>query len=103
MNPVAGSLCIAPYEGQYFRAKIAAVRGNEAQVYFVDYGNSEVVNFGVIRQLLPGFKALEFQVLGEIYSISDVVCHYCLTCSLGNHFCSIIYDLVNFFVQYLIW
>ena len=62
MNPVAGGMCIAPYESMWYRARIRTVLGDRVRVFYVDYGNTETVRISEIRELLPEFREVEFMV-----------------------------------------
>ena len=62
MNPVAGGMCIAPYENMWYRARIRTVLGDRVRVFYVDYGNTETVRISEIRELLPEFREVEFMV-----------------------------------------
>ena len=62
MNPVAGGMCIAPYESMWYRARIHTVLGDRVRVFYVDYGNTETVRISEIRELLPEFREVEFMV-----------------------------------------
>ena len=53
---------MAPYMNEYYRARIKELSGDTVSVIFVDYGNSEEMSIGQVRQLLPEFRALENQV-----------------------------------------
>lgn len=40
-SPKRGDLCVAPFsaDGQWYRARVEAIRGGKAEVLFIDYGN----------------------------------------------------------------
>uniref|UniRef100_A0A7N5ZV17 ATP-dependent RNA helicase TDRD9 n=1 Tax=Anabas testudineus TaxID=64144 RepID=A0A7N5ZV17_ANATE len=78
LHPVTVSLypnllCLAPYsetneQSLYYRAKILHMRGNTAEVFFLDFGNTAVVACSSLRELPSDllshpFQAQEFQVI----------------------------------------
>ncbi|XP_021948525.1 uncharacterized protein LOC110846177 isoform X2 [Folsomia candida] len=54
-TPIVGDCCIAKYTSDgvdgWFRARIIDIKDDQAQVYFIDYGNKEVVSNSLIRKL----------------------------------------------------
>ncbi|XP_040916868.1 ATP-dependent RNA helicase TDRD9 [Toxotes jaculatrix] len=95
LHPVAVSLypnllCLAPYsetneQSQYYRAKILHIRGNTVEVFFVDFGNTEVVACSSLRELPSDllshpFQAQEFQVIEMRPSAQSII--------LGNQWSS---------------
>ena len=40
-HPKRGELCVAPFsaDGQWYRARVEAVKGSVADILFIDYGN----------------------------------------------------------------
>lgn len=34
-----GSLCLAPFQGEFYRARVESISGQKTSVFFVDYGN----------------------------------------------------------------
>ncbi len=62
----AGRYCVAQYSGNnaWYRAKVLRVTSQEeVSVYFVDYGNSEVVSTSQILALVPEFASLASQAI----------------------------------------
>lgn len=58
-NPTVGLYCAAKSEdGDYYRAVVSEVDDAHVKVFFVDYGNSEVVDRRSIRILPDEFRAL---------------------------------------------
>lgn len=58
-NPAVGLYCAAKSEdGDYYRAVVSEVDGARVKVFFVDYGNSEIVDRSSIRILPDEFRAL---------------------------------------------
>lgn len=58
-NPMVGLYCAAKSEdGDYYRAVVSEVDDARVKVFFVDYGNSEVVDRSSIRILPDEFRAL---------------------------------------------
>ncbi|XP_067875943.1 tudor domain-containing protein 15-like, partial [Heterodontus francisci] len=59
-EPVPGLFCCARYSKdlQYYRAVITEVLDNQARVFFVDFGNAEVLDFNAVKSLLPEYKNL---------------------------------------------
>ena len=62
---------MAPYMNEYYRARIKELSGDTVSVIFVDYGNSEEMSIGQVRQLLPEFRALENQVSVRSNQVSE--------------------------------
>ncbi|XP_071078923.1 ATP-dependent RNA helicase TDRD9-like isoform X1 [Haliotis cracherodii] len=59
-----GSYCAAIYQDEsvaFYRGKIVEIRGNMVQVFFVDYGNMEMVSRDHIRALPPQLLQIPFQ------------------------------------------
>ncbi|KAI5108364.1 ATP-dependent RNA helicase TDRD9 [Silurus meridionalis] len=60
-------LCLAPFSdtptesGKYYRANILHVKGSNAEVFFVDFGNTYKVPCSSLRELPDDLKALPFQ------------------------------------------
>uniref|UniRef100_A0A3Q4GWC5 ATP-dependent RNA helicase TDRD9 n=1 Tax=Neolamprologus brichardi TaxID=32507 RepID=A0A3Q4GWC5_NEOBR len=83
-------LCLAPYsefneQSMYYRAKILHMRGNTVEVFFLDYGNNEIVSCSSLRELPSDllshpFQAQEFQVTGMRPSNQSII--------LGNQWSS---------------
>ncbi|XP_041043363.1 tudor domain-containing protein 15-like [Carcharodon carcharias] len=59
-EPVPGLFCCARYSKDlhYYRAVITEVLDNQLRVFFVDFGNAEVVNFNAVKSLLPEYTRL---------------------------------------------
>ncbi|XP_028253719.1 tudor domain-containing 6 [Parambassis ranga] len=58
-NPAVGLYCVAKAEdGDFYRATVAEVNETKIKVFFVDYGNTEVVDRSNIRTLPTKFKKL---------------------------------------------
>ncbi|CAI4231372.1 unnamed protein product [Auanema sp. JU1783] len=55
--PRKGDLCVAPFsaDGQWYRARVDAVRSGQSEVTFIDYGNKESVASNALAQLPAGF------------------------------------------------
>uniref|UniRef100_A0A671WK84 ATP-dependent RNA helicase TDRD9 n=1 Tax=Sparus aurata TaxID=8175 RepID=A0A671WK84_SPAAU len=76
-------LCLAPYsevndQSLYYRAKILHIRGNKVEVFFLDFGNTEVVASSSLREipsefLSYPFQAKEFQVAGLRPSAQSII------------------------------
>ena len=65
-NPVEGHNCAAPFQkdGYYYRAKILKIPfPDQAEVYYVDYGNKSRVPLGSLRQLKNGHMVLPAQAI----------------------------------------
>ncbi|KAG7511385.1 ATP-dependent RNA helicase TDRD9 [Solea senegalensis] len=95
LDPLTVSLypnlrCLAPYSENndrslYYRAKILHIRGSTVEVFFLDYGNTEVVACSSLRELpsdllSPPFLAREFKVCGMRPSPQSII--------LGNRWSS---------------
>ncbi|XP_072354970.1 tudor domain-containing protein 15 [Scyliorhinus torazame] len=59
-EPVPGLFCCARYSKDlhYYRAVITEVLFNQLRVFFVDFGNAEVVDFNAVKSLLPEYTNL---------------------------------------------
>lgn len=58
-NPAVGLYCAAKAEdGDFYRAMVAEVHETRIKVFFVDYGNTEVVHWRNVRTLPEEFKKL---------------------------------------------
>ncbi|KAK3919352.1 Protein vreteno [Frankliniella fusca] len=60
-NPRLNEVCLAKYtDGMWYRAvNIETITPTQScQVYFLDYGNTEVVQFKDIRRMVPDFKPI---------------------------------------------
>ncbi|XP_069571059.1 ATP-dependent RNA helicase TDRD9 [Brachyistius frenatus] len=76
-------LCLAPYtehreQNLYYRAKILHIRGNTVEVFFLDFGNTEVVACSSLKELPSDlqshpFQAKEFQVAGMRPSAQSII------------------------------
>jgi hypothetical protein len=58
INPVVGDIVkvFSPFYQDIFRAKIVDVKGNNYQVFFIDFGNYEQVQSRNIFELTDHFK-----------------------------------------------
>ncbi|XP_058058595.1 uncharacterized protein LOC131209525 [Anopheles bellator] len=55
--PVFGDILLAPFSGEYYRAVVNSVEGNWAEVFFVDFGNSEKLEWAEFKTILePDLK-----------------------------------------------
>lgn len=63
--PVPGAPCCAQYteDDGWYRAELRSVSGLQGQVYYVDYGNSEVLPLSRVRVLIPEFMQLSKQAV----------------------------------------
>ncbi|KAJ7341489.1 hypothetical protein JRQ81_005645 [Phrynocephalus forsythii] len=59
-NPQPGQICCARYhkDMHYYRAVILEVEDNSIDVYFLDFGNTEIVPLFDVRILLPEFQEI---------------------------------------------
>uniref|UniRef100_UPI00398E5330 tudor domain-containing protein 15 isoform X2 n=1 Tax=Pristiophorus japonicus TaxID=55135 RepID=UPI00398E5330 len=59
-KPAPGFFCCARYSKDlhYYRAVITEVLDNQLKVFFVDFGNVEVVDFNAVKSLLPEYTHL---------------------------------------------
>uniref|UniRef100_A0A3B3SYH5 Tudor domain containing 15 n=1 Tax=Paramormyrops kingsleyae TaxID=1676925 RepID=A0A3B3SYH5_9TELE len=77
-NPVPGTLCCAMYEKdmQYYRAVVREIIENGAEVFFIDFGNTERVPYMFIKKLPPEFAGEpKFAIncsLAYVVSVEDV-------------------------------
>ena len=56
---------------QWYRAVVSSMEHGQVNVFFVDYGNGEVVDYSKLRRLTPQFMDLEAQAV--CCSLADVV------------------------------
>ncbi|NXS35635.1 TDRD9 helicase, partial [Pomatostomus ruficeps] len=92
-------LCLAPftYLGNrgYYRAHVLYVRGDLAEVFFVDYGNRSEVPLNKLKEIpsclqgLP-FQALEFKICKMCPSARSLVCGERWSCSASQRFASLV-------------
>ncbi|CAH2245787.1 Hypothetical predicted protein [Pelobates cultripes] len=51
-KPQKGQLCCTKFaNNQYFRAEVVATHGKQVEVYFIDHGNTEIVNWYDVKKL----------------------------------------------------
>ncbi|XP_023118492.2 tudor domain-containing 6 isoform X2 [Amphiprion ocellaris] len=63
-NPTVGLYCVAKSEdGEFYRATVTEVCETQVKVFYVDYGNTEVVDRSDIRMLPAKFKKLPWLAL----------------------------------------
>lgn len=58
INPVIGDIVkvFSPFYKEFFRAKIVEIKGNNYQVFYMDFGNYEQVQLRDIFELSNDFK-----------------------------------------------
>ena len=62
--PNPGDLCLAKYDQEWFRAQVLRQTARDSfEVFFIDYGNKEVVSLSLMRPMLGEFLSLPVQVL----------------------------------------
>ncbi|XP_071965838.1 tudor domain-containing protein 15-like isoform X2 [Antedon mediterranea] len=60
----AGMSCCAKYsDGSWYRAKILKIKGQEAAIQYVDYGNTSDTEINELKPLLPNFANLPEQAI----------------------------------------
>ncbi|XP_058059315.1 uncharacterized protein LOC131210130 [Anopheles bellator] len=58
--PALNDILLAPFGGEYYRAVINSVEGNYADVFFIDFGNSEKLEWSQFREILePDLKSAD--------------------------------------------
>lgn len=64
-EPQIDMFCVANFseDDGWYRAKVTAVHGNSVEVFYVDYGNSEVLPVSRIKTLKPDFANLPLQAI----------------------------------------
>ena len=64
-SPRIGQLCCALYAEDYnwYRAKIKDIKGQNARVFFIDYGNEDTVSVGTLKQLREKYTVLPSQAI----------------------------------------
>ncbi|KAJ8025991.1 Tudor domain-containing protein 1 [Holothuria leucospilota] len=56
-KPQVGQQCVAKFEGSWYRAEVTAVgESNQYEVFYIDYGNSSVVELNQCRPISPQFQ-----------------------------------------------
>ncbi|XP_043075776.1 tudor domain-containing 6 [Puntigrus tetrazona] len=77
-KPVVGLLCAAKaQDGVFYRAAIYKLIDKKVEVYFLDYGNTEVVDTFDLRQLPPRFQQLPaVAVKCSLYGIKSRLKHW---------------------------
>ncbi|RKP40139.1 hypothetical protein BJ085DRAFT_24850 [Dimargaris cristalligena] len=62
-QPKVGDICCAQFtiDNQWYRARIDQIQNNVAQVFYIDYGNSEALPFNRLRPLPAAFAKLSAQ------------------------------------------
>ncbi|XP_053218290.1 ATP-dependent RNA helicase TDRD9 isoform X1 [Podarcis raffonei] len=83
VRPYPDLVCLAPFteweDERYYRAQVLYVSGENAEVFYVDYGNRSKVALGHLREIpshlreLP-FQALEFKLRRMRPSAQSLVC-----------------------------
>ncbi|KAM8953245.1 tudor domain-containing protein 15 [Pelodytes ibericus] len=77
-DPVPGQLCCALYakDRHYYRAVVTEVMNFQVTVYFLDFGNTETVDYFDIKTLPPQFTVLPALAmcctLAYVYPVEDV-------------------------------
>ena len=64
-------LYAALFEEDWYRAKVTDVRGDEAEIYFVDRGDTGQVKTSELRKLPAQFRRLPMQVFTDPHAIHD--------------------------------
>ena len=64
-KPAIGQSCVAYYEvdGNWYRGEIADVKNSQAHVFYVDYGNVEIIPLSKVKQIKQEFLELPCQAL----------------------------------------
>ncbi|ODN02993.1 nuclease domain-containing protein 1, partial [Orchesella cincta] len=58
VKPAVGILCLAPFDGDHYRAEvIASEAGGKWKVFFIDYGNTEILNATELLTIPEELKA----------------------------------------------
>ena len=75
-NVHPGQLCLALFSGDYYRGRILEVSGKSCRVYFIDFGNTDLVNCSNMKViptnlLTPSAQAIQCSLVG--ISGSDVI------------------------------
>ena len=84
--PREAELCIAKYDDQYYRALCLepSASPTESLVFFIDYGNKEVVNHKDIRVITKDF--LEIGAYGILCSLNRKILPYSIHCKIFRTF-----------------
>lgn len=58
-TPKRGDICAALYseDKQWYRARVEKISGSEASVFYIDYGNREIISTTFLAALPPAFAA----------------------------------------------
>uniref|UniRef100_A0A8C5M999 Tudor domain containing 6 n=1 Tax=Leptobrachium leishanense TaxID=445787 RepID=A0A8C5M999_9ANUR len=58
-EPQTGQLCSARFkDNKYYRAEVVAIHGKRVEVYFIDHGNTECVNWYDVKSLPERFRGV---------------------------------------------
>lgn len=52
-----GTECLALYESKWYRGRVTAINDEQVEVYFLDYGNTEVCSLASIRDRHSDFAS----------------------------------------------
>ncbi|XP_034531835.1 ATP-dependent RNA helicase TDRD9 [Notolabrus celidotus] len=95
-------LCLAPYseaneQNMYYRAKILHIRGNTVEVFFLDFGNTAVVDISNLKEipseiLSHPFQAQEFQVIEMRPSAQSIILGNQWSSRARNRFSTLVKD-----------
>ncbi|KAK3752727.1 hypothetical protein QZH41_018695 [Actinostola sp. cb2023] len=75
-DPQVGSFCVVNFseDNGWYRAKVTTVYNDSIEVFYVDYGNSEVLPLSRAKTLKPEFAKLPFQTVHcKLAEVSGVI------------------------------
>ncbi|KAK1796293.1 hypothetical protein P4O66_008887, partial [Electrophorus voltai] len=77
-KPVVGLLCVAKSQDDvFYRAAISKVINTKVEVFFLDYGNTELVDCFSLRELPLGYQKLPaLAVKCSLYGIQPICAHW---------------------------
>ena len=61
--PLPGQICLAKCEGEYYRAQVLSTDALSCLVYFIDYGNTEIVNYTDLKHITSDIASVPKQAI----------------------------------------
>lgn len=61
--PIPSQICLAKCEGEYYRAQVISTDASSCLVYFIDYGNTEIVKYTDIKQISSDIASVPKQAI----------------------------------------
>ncbi|XP_069494292.1 ATP-dependent RNA helicase TDRD9 [Ambystoma mexicanum] len=99
VRPHPDLVCLAPFSDsetcKYYRAQILFISGEDAEVFFVDYGNRSRMKLNILRHIpshlleLP-FQALEFKICNMRPSAKSLMSGEQWSCAASQRFATLV-------------